>query len=448
MNRFKPNNRHVYLDHAAATPVDPLVKEAMLPYNSEHFGNPSALYRSGRIVKEALTKARERIAEILHASPDEIYFTGSGTESDAIALLGVIRKTGGHLIVGSTEHHAVLYNAEKLEREGFDVTYCAVNKEGFIDLRELERAIRPETTLISIMYVNNEIGTIAPMAGIRSLIKRERERRRRHNEEMSIYFHTDACQAAGYLDLDVHTLGVDLMTINASKLYGPKGIGILYVRKGVPIESLWRGGGQERKLRSGTENIAGIVGLATALEFAREKGEAEQRRIMKLRDYFIREIFRRIPKVVLNGPAAPQGEAYGGHPEKRICNNVNVSILDIEGEALLLYLDAHGIEASTGSACDSVTLDPSHVILALGKPYEFAHASMRFSLGRSTTKEDIDHVLTVLPKVVKLLRVISPINLDLNATTMSTAAAFAGAGLPHWERKRGTKLTRQKTAQK
>lgn len=432
--------RHVYFDHAATTPTDPRVSEAMLPYMGELFGNPSALYRSGRVVKEAIFQARKSIAAILGVRPEELYFTGGGTESDALAIFGVMKKSPGHMITATTEHHAVLYNAEELEKSGKEVTFVPVDSEGIVRLDELKSAIRPDTTLVSIMYVNNEIGAVAPLKEMAKIIQLERERRKLAGEKLPIWFHTDACQAAGYLTLEVQKLGVDLMTINGSKIYGPKGIGLLYVKRGVKIAPLWQGGGQEQRIRSGTEHVAGIIGLAKALEIVQEKREEENMRLLELRDYFIQELFTKVPKIVLNGPAHPAGARHGGHPTLRLPNNVNVSVLDIEGEAFLLYLDRYGIEASTGSACDSITLDPSHVILALGKPYEFAHASMRFTLGRSTIKADIDYAMLHIPSVVEILRQISSISLDLDATSMSHAGAFAGEGLPHWEVKRGTKL--------
>ncbi len=427
--------RKIYLDYAATTPTDARVVRAMQPFFHTIYGNPSSLYEDGRIAKEALGEARSSIATVLHARPEEIFFTGSGTESDALAILGVMRAyPGKHMITDTIEHHAVLYNAELLEKEGFPVTYLPVDREGFVDAKKIESVIRSDTVLISIMYANNEIGTIQPIAEIGTLVRRIRKERMASGSQVPIWLHTDACQAAGYLDLDVEALGVDLLTLNGSKIYGPKGMGVLYRRRGVKIAPLWMGGGQEQKLRSGTENIGGIVGIAKALEIAEAHKNTENKRLEKLRDYFIKEVFARIPKIVLNGPEG----------ERRLSNNVNISILDIEGEAMLLYLDAYGIEASTGSACDSATLDPSHVILGIGRPYEFAHASMRFTLGRATTKKDLDQVLQVMPGIVEKLRKISPVNLDVNATQMSHASAFAGQGLPHWEKKRGTKLTRIK----
>lgn len=428
--------KRAYFDYAATTPTDPEVVKAMEPFFIENFGNPSGLYEEGRRIKHIIAEKRTHIAELIGArSAEELVFTGGGTESDALALLGIMRKHGGHLIVGATEHHAVLNNAELLKKEGFDIDFAPVDEVGVIDIEALRKLIRPETTLISIMFVNNEIGTIAPMRKIKKLLSEIRAERKEAGNETPIFWHTDACQAAAYLDINVVALGVDLLTLNGSKIYGPKGIGLLYIRRGVQIAPLWRGGGQERKLRSGTENVPGIVGLARALEIATEKREVEVIRITKLRDQLLSGILKAIPKVVVNGPMKESDVGVVG-TEDRLANNVNVSILDIEGEALLLYLDHEGIAASTGSACDSITLDPSHVILALGKPYEFAHASMRFTLGRGTTQEDVEHLLQVLPGITETLRKVSPLNLDIDAKEMSEKKAFVGEGLPHWERKK------------
>lgn len=427
--------KRVYFDYAATTPTDPEVVRAMESFFTEDFGNPSGLYEEGRSIKHLIAQKRSEVATLIGArSAEELIFTGSGTESDALALMGVMRKHGGHLIVGATEHHAVLNNAELLKKEGFDVDFAPVDGVGIIDIEALRELIRPETTLISIMFANNEIGTIAPMRKIKKLLTEIREERKEQGNETPIFWHTDACQAAAYLDINVAALGVDLLTLNGSKIYGPKGIGLLYVRRGVQIAPLWRGGGQERKLRSGTENVPGIVGLARALQIATEKREEEAARIASLRDELLTGILKTIPKVVANGPTGNNKDGMVG-TQDRLANNVNVSILDIEGEALLLYLDNAGIAASTGSACDSITLDPSHVILALGKPYEFAHASMRFTLGRGTTKEDVAHLLKVLPGIVETLRKVSPLNLDIDAKEMTEKKAFIGEGLPHWERK-------------
>ena len=363
-------------------------------------------------------------ATIVHGGRQKIPV--KSTPSGATVTINKIRvNTPGVIKLSRFEPTAVL----RFEKEGYEVTYVRVNKEGLANPKDVRDAIRPDTVLVSVMYANNEIGTIQPIHEIGQIIKDIRKKRRESGDPNPIWFHTDACQASAYLNLDVQKLGVDLMTINGSKIYGPKGIGLLFVRRGVKLEALYEGGGQENKLRSGTEHIAGIVGLGEALKLVQEHKEQENRRLTELRDYFIKGLFERVPKIVLNG-----------HPVKRLPNNVNISILDIEGEAMLLYLDKYGIEASTGSACDSATLDPSHVILALGKPYEFAHASMRFTMGHSTTREDLDIALKTLPGIVEILRKISPVHLDLDATQMSTAAAFAGEGFPHWEAKRGSKL--------
>jgi cysteine desulfurase len=465
--------RSVYLDHAATTPLDPRVHAAMEPYLTHEYGNPSALYAAGRRAKEALDRARKQVAAVFSCSPEEITFTGSGTESDNMAVLGVSRwyashgrgivnrsaaslpvsspgvvgrhtmsyfdtsrdavdrmTVPGHVIISSIEHHAVLEAAEHLKKEGFEVTILSVDQYGLVDPEAVRGALRPDTTLISIMYANNEIGTIEPIKAITKVIREWKQANGRKPNDPP-FFHMDACQAAGALSLNVQHLGVDLLTVNGSKIYGPKGTGCLYVRRGVRIEPLVYGGGQEQRLRSGTENVAGVVGFAAALELADAARETEGKRLSELRDRLIAGIMERVPKVVLNG-----------HPIERLPNNVNVSILDIEGEAMLLYLDAKGISAATGSACDSQSLEPSHVILAIGRPYEYAHASIRFTLGRSTTEEDIAYVLDVLPEIVEKLRKISPVKLELDArktvgsgAAKDMAGAFATMGRPHWEQK-------------
>lgn len=381
---------NIYLDHAATTPMDPRIFEAMKPYFMEKFGNPSSIYQTGQIAKNAIEKARLEVAQLLGAQPEEIIFTGGGTESDNLAIFGVARANkhkGKHIITSKIEHHAILHPCEELEKEGFEVTYIPVEPNGIVDPLKVKEAMRDDTILVSIMYANNEIGTIQPIAKIGRACKKR-----------GIPFHTDACQATGALMLNVDKLHLDLMTINGSKMYGPKGVGVLYIRKGVPIKPILFGGEQEKKIRPGTENVAGIVGMAKALELAEADREKESKRLIGLRDYMIKEILEKIPKTQLNGD-----------PVERLPNNVNISVLEIEGEALLLRLDMKGISASSGSACASGSLDPSHVILALGKPHFVAHGSLRFSLGKSTTKKDIDYVLEVLPKIVEDLRAISPI---------------------------------------
>ena len=400
------NKREVYLDHAAATYLAPEVETAMLPYGQQIYGNPSSIHDAGRAAKEAIAQARADVAATLNVRGEEIIFTGSGTTSDNLAIFGIAREnkaSGNHLITSVIEHHAVLRPFEYLrDKEGFEITVLPVDHDGLVRLEDLEKAIRPETILVSVMYANNEIGTIQPIAEIGALLRRL-NKYRAPQKLPRIYFHTDACQAAGVLSLDVKQLGVDLLTLNASKIYGPKGVGVLYVARGVTLQPLILGGGQERGLMAGTENVAAIVGLATALKLAQQNRVDENNRLTELRDKLIAGILRRIPKSRLNG-----------HPVKRLPNNVNITILDVEGEAMLLYLNEYGIQAATGSACDSVTLDPSHVILALGLPYEFAHGSMRFSLGRRTTAEDIDYVLDILPPIVETLREVSPVKLEMD----------------------------------
>ncbi len=419
------SNRTVYLDHAATTPLDPRVLEAMLPYLKEEFGNPSALYAIGRTAKDAVADARARIAARLGAHADEIVFTGSGTESDNLAVLGVARAhaaKGKHVITSAIEHHAVLHAAEQLGKDGWRTTLLPVDTFGMVRAEDLAAALAEDTTLVSLMLANNEIGTILPLKQYAKVV---RDWKKAHGRGVldAPFLHTDACQAAGALDLDVAKLGIDLLTINGGKIYGPKGVGALYVRRGVKLQPLVFGGGQEMRLRSGTENVAGIVGLAAALDIAQTEREHESLRLAALRDRLIAGIQERIPKTVLNG-----------HATERLPNNVNMSVLDVEGEALLLYLDAAGISAATGSACDSVSLDPSHVVLAIGRPYEFAHSSMRFTLGRSTTDADIDYLLEHLPPIVAKLRAISPITVALDGTVTGSTSAFVGQGRPHWEK--------------
>jgi cysteine desulfurase len=343
----------------------------------------------------ALNDARTAVAKIMNCAPEEAIFTGSGTESINLAIKGVFRANkakGKHIITSTTEHHAVLETVEYLEKhEGAEITRVNVDKYGQVLPEELEKAIRPDTTLISIMYANNEIGTINRIAELSAVAKKHK-----------VLFHTDACQAAGALDIDVKKLGVDLMTINGSKLYAPKGVGALYIRRGVQIHPLIHGGGQEFRMRSGTENIPCIVGFAKALELAQQEKDKENARLAKLRDTLANGILGTVPKTFLNG-----------HPTERLPNNVNISFMDIEGEALLLMMNEHGICASTGSACTSKSLDPSHVILALGLPYEASHGSIRFTLGKTTTEEGVDKVIEVVPGIVQTLRHLSPVNIKM-----------------------------------
>jgi len=393
--------QHVYLDHAATTPTDPRVLAAMLPFFHEKYANPSSFHSKGLEAKRAVSDARGRIARILNVREDEIIFTGNGTESDNLAVTGIVRaykEKGRHVITSSIEHPAVLETLQHMAKKGeIDLTVLAVDRDGLVSVDAFVAALRDDTVLVSIMMANNEIGTIEPIAEIgRAILKWRKDKL-----TPLPYFHTDACQAAGALDLDIEKLHVDLLTFNGSKIYGPKGIGALYVRRSVKVEPMIRGGGQEKNYRSGTENVPGIIGLATALELAQAAKDSENLRLAALRDRLIVGLLR-IPKSRLNG-----------HPTTRLPNNANISFLDIEGEAMILYMDAKGIYVSTGSACASTSLDPSHVILATGLSYEAAHGSIRFSLGRDTTQEDVDYVITEMPGIVERLRHMSPVNLDM-----------------------------------
>jgi cysteine desulfurase len=386
--------KHVYLDYAAATPIDSKALGAMLPFLRENFGNPSSFHTKGKDATDAIKNAREKIAESFGAREDEIVFTSGGTESDNLAVLGFARantKAGRHIVTTAIEHPAVLEAVKQLEKkEGFEVARVGVDGDGLVKPEDILNAVRQDTILVSVMLANNEIGTIQQVEEIG----------RRLPDHVA--FHTDACQAAGALELNVEKLHVDMLTLNGSKIYGPKGVGALYVRRGIKLEPLQFGGAQEKSLRGGTENVAGIVGLAKALEIARAMMKKENERQSNLRDYLIKRILAEIPKTRLNG-----------HASKRLPNNVNISFADVEGEALLLYLDAVGIYASTGSACTSASLDPSHVVMALGVPFEIAHSSIRFSLGRGTTKKDIDYVMTKLPVIVEKLRKMSSVELEI-----------------------------------
>ena len=392
--------KSIYLDHAATTYLDSRVKKAMEPFWEKEFGNPSSFHSPGKRAKEAVGAAREKIAKVLGCRESEIIFTMGGTESDNLAIFGVakaLEKVGRHIITSKIEHPAVWHSCEKLASEGWQISYVKVDHQGLIDLKELAAAITKETAFVSIMYANNEIGTVQPIHEIAKIIRRKRKEFGTKHP----YFHTDACQAAGALPIGVAKLGVDLLTFNGSKIYGPKGIGALYIKTGTPIVPLLYGGGQERGLRAGTENVPAIVGLGEALRLAQEGREKENARLIELRDYLIKNLLK-IPKTILNG-----------HQTLRLPNNANISFLDIEGEAMVLYLDSKGICASTGSACSSASLEPSHVIRAIGLPYEAAHGSLRLTLGRKTTKADLDCVLKVLPGIVKKLRTISPVKLNM-----------------------------------
>jgi len=392
--------RRVYLDHAATTYTDKKVVQAMQPYFFDNFGNPSSLYKIGREASQVINNSRRTIANLVHALPENIIFTSGGTESDNTAIYGIAKaheNQGKHIISIAIEHHAVLHVLEDLEKQGWEITYIKVDKNGLVDPKEVASSIRKDTVLVTIMYANNEIGVIEPIADIgRQILKY-----RKANNTVYPYFHTDACQAAGYLDLDVEKLHVDLMTINGSKIYGPKGAGILYIRRGVKIKPLILGGAQEKHLRAGTENVPAIVGLAKAFELAQDNKEKESKRVGELRNYLWERIEKEIPNVKLNGPAVQD--------VKRLPNNLNVTFINIEGEALILYLDEYGISCSTGSACTSDSLDPSHVLTAIGLPYEYAHGSLRFTFGHCNSKKDVDYLMEWLSKIVEQLREISAI---------------------------------------
>ncbi len=382
--------KRIYLDHAATTYLDPAVKAAMDPFWQKNFGNPSSIHKEGCDARNILTASRKKIASLIGAAPDEIIFTNGGTESDNLAVFGVARQfKKGHIITSKIEHHAVLNPCEELEKSGFDVSYIGVSEEGIINLKEFKKSLRKDTILVSIMYANNEMGAIQPIKEIAKII---RDFKRENNSQFPL-FHTDAIQAAGYLDMNVQRLGVDLLSVNASKIYGPKGAGFLYIRRGVKILPIIYGGGQERGMRPGTENMAGIAGLAKAFEISQNKAEKEAKRLVVLRDYLIKGVLNKISDSFLNG-----------HDVLRLPNNANITIRGVEGESLVLYLDAAGIACSTGSACTSSSLEPSHVITALGRSKEDAHCSIRFTLGRKTQKSDIDYLLKVLPDIVKKLR--------------------------------------------
>jgi cysteine desulfurase len=384
------NNRHIYMDHAATTPVNPQVLEAMLPYFTDKFGNASSIYSIGRESKKALEEAREKVAKALGAMPREIFFTGSGTEADNWAIKGTAyanKDKGKHIITTSIEHHAVLHACQYLESDGFTVTYLPVDENGLVSPQQVLDAITPETILISIMFANNEIGTIQPIGEIGKIAK-----------EKGIIFHTDAVQAIGNIPVNVNDLNIDLLSLSGHKFYGPTGVGALYIKKGVKIASFMHGGAQERGRRASTENVPAIVGLGKAIELATENIDEYNKKLIELRDRTINEVMEKIPFVRLNG------DRY-----RRLPGNVNFSFEFIEGESLLLMLDMKGIAASSGSACTSGSLDPSHVLLAIGLPHEIAHGSLRITFGEENTHEEIDYLMEVLPTVVNRLREMSPL---------------------------------------
>jgi len=381
----------VYMDHAGTTPLDPRVLKAKMPYFTERFGNPSSVHTIGQEAKRALDESREKVASMLGCRMSEVVFTSGGTESDNAAIKGAVaalQETGNHVITSSIEHHAVLHTCQYLENAGFEVTYLPVDKYGLVAPDDVARSITERTILVSIMYANNEIGTIEPISEIASLVK-ERARAM----ERTIVVHTDAVQAAGFLDLNLRNLGVDMLSLSSHKFHGPRGAGVLCVRRGTPFLPQQLGGGQERERRSGTENIPGIVGTAVALEIAQSERERVSQHCRNLRDKIIRGIKERIPRAHLNG-----------HPTIRLPNNVNFSFEQVEGEPVLLGLDMAGICASSGSACSSGSLEPSHVLLALGQSADLARGSLRLTLGRDNTEGEVDYLLSMLPDLVHRLR--------------------------------------------
>ncbi len=378
------------MDNAATTSVDPEVLEEMIPYFTQNYGNGSSIYATGREAKKAIEKARQQVADAIGANSQEIYFTSGGTESDNWAIKGIAfahKNKGNHIITSSIEHHAVLHTCQWLEKNGFTVTYLPVDEEGRIDPEEVEKAITDQTILITVMTANNEVGTIEPIKEIGEVAKKHK-----------VLFHTDAVQAIGAIEVDVKEMQVDALSLSAHKFHGPKGIGALYIKKGVRIENLLQGGAQERGKRPTTENLPGIVGLGMAIEKAVGNLEKSAEYIAHLRDYLIDGIIEKIPDVKVNGSR-----------KNRLPNNVNVSVRFIEGEALILRLDFAGIAASSGSACTSGSLDPSHVLLALGMPHEIAHGSLRLTLSHESTQQEVDEVLKILPQIVKTLREMSPL---------------------------------------
>ncbi len=388
----------IYLDNAATTQLFPEVLEGMKPYLTEYYGNPSSIYRFAQKSTQAVEQAREEIAEIIGAKPSEIYFTAGGSESNNWAIKGIAeayKSKGKHIITSKIEHHAVLHTCEYLEKQGYEVTYLDVNEEGVIDLDQLRQSIRSDTILISVMAANNEIGTIQPLAEIGEIAK-----------EHGVFFHTDAVQAFGHISLDVEEMKIDLLSASGHKIHGPKGIGFLYIRGKVKLSSLIHGGAQERGKRAGTHNVPGIVGFAAAAKKAEHDREMVSGQEKKLRDYLIKRIEAEIPFSLLNG-----------HRTDRLPNNVHFCFRFIEGESMLILLDGAGICASSGSACTSGSLDPSHVLLAIGRPHEIAHGSLRVTLSEETTKEELDYVVETLKKIIERLRNMSPLYEDYLKTS-------------------------------
>ncbi len=385
------DTRKVYLDYSATTPTDPRVVEEMIPYFTEHFGNPSSIYSTGLEAKDAIEHAREQVAHLINAEPKELIFTSGGTESDNWALIATARRLqhkGKHIITSAIEHHAILHSCEYLAKEGFDITYVGVDHDGLVDPAEVEAAIRPDTILISIMYVNNEVGSVQPITEIGAIAKKH-----------GVLFHTDAVQALGNVPIDVKTMNIDMMSMSSHKIYGPKGIGAIYVRSGVNLPTYIHGGAQERKKRAGTENVPGIVGFGKAAELACQNFNTHVAHVSKLRDHFIDRVLNEIPYTYFNGSKDHR------HP-----GNANITFEYVEGESILLYLDFAGVSCSSGSACSSRSLQPSHVLTAMGIPVELIHGSIRFTFGNPTTMEDVDYTVNKLKGIIEKLRGISSIS--------------------------------------
>ncbi len=383
----------IYVDNAATTKMNAAVAEEMIPFMTEFYGNPSSIYLDGREAKRAVEKSREQVAKAISAEPKEIYFTGSGTEADNWAVrssASAYSNKGKHIITSSVEHHAVLHTCQDLEKEGYEVTYLPVDEYGRVSVEDLRNSIRPDTILVSIMFANNEIGTIMPVKEIGAVCR-----------ENGVLFHTDAVQAIGMCEIDVEELNIDMLSLTAHKFHGPKGAGALYVRQGVKLTPFITGGAQERGKRAATENVPGIVGLGKAIELAAENIPERQKKLSELRDYYIEKVLNKIPYSRLNG-----------HPKDRLPGNANISFQFIEGEGMLLRLDMKGISASSGSACTSGSLDPSHVLLAIGLKHEEAHGSLRVSFDETNTKEQVDYIVDELADIIELLRNMSPLYED------------------------------------
>lgn len=385
------DKRKVYLDYSATTPAKPAVVEEMVPYFTEHFGNPSSIYSTGLEAKDAIEHAREQVAALINAEPKEIIFTSGGTESDNWALIGTahrLESKGKHIITSAIEHHAILHSCDYLKKEGFEITYVGVDHDGLVDPAEVEAAIRPDTILISIMYVNNEVGAVQPVTEIGAIARKH-----------GILFHTDAVQACGNVPVDVKAMNIDMLSMSSHKIYGPKGIGAMFIRTGVNLPTYIHGGAQERKKRAGTENVPGIIGFGKAAELARENFDAHVAHVSELRDHFVQRVLAEVPDTY-----------YNGSREHRHPGNANITFEYVEGESILLYLDFAGISCSSGSACSSRSLQPSHVLTALGIPVELIHGSIRFTFGDPTTMEDVDYTVDRIKEVIEKLRGISSIS--------------------------------------